>query len=92
MHQCVQRASAALLPVDETVSDVFKASILDGMAHDKISFIVRQDKLRVVSRYDESGNKYKTPSLALKLGHSLKKCAQYTKNHVVVVSGPRVIS
>ena len=40
-----QRASAALLPVDESVSDVFKASILDGMAHDEIVFIVRQDQL-----------------------------------------------
>ena len=37
----------------------------------------------MVSGYEESGNKYNTPSLALKLGHSLKKCAQYTKNHAL---------
>ena len=35
-----QRESAALLPLEESVSGVFKASIVDGMAHDKISFIV----------------------------------------------------
>ena len=44
-HQMVAttplHASAALLPLDESVSDVFKASILDRMAHDEISFIVR---------------------------------------------------
>ena len=43
-----QRASAALLPVDASVSGVFKAGILDGMAHDKISFIVRQDQLIII--------------------------------------------
>ena len=50
---------------------------------DPTKFQLVVEAVRVVSGYDESGNKYKTPSLALKLGHSLKKCAQYTKSHAL---------
>ena len=35
--------------------------------------------MRQVASYNEETHVYKTPSLALKLGHTLKKCAQYMK-------------
>ena len=50
---------------------------------DPTQFQLVVEAVRVVSGYEESGNKYKTPSLALKLGHSLKKCAQYTKSQTL---------
>ena len=35
--------------------------------------------IRVVAGFDSTTNQYKTPSLAIKLGHSLRKCASILK-------------
>ena len=36
--------------------------------------------VKTVSGYKEDAGKYTTPSLALKLGHSVKKAARYVKS------------
>ncbi|KAJ8039318.1 N-lysine methyltransferase KMT5A [Holothuria leucospilota] len=36
--------------------------------------------VKLSSGYDSGGNTYKTPSLALKLGHSIRKCAMIVKS------------
>lgn len=36
--------------------------------------------VKLASGYDSGGNTYKTPSLALKLGHSIRKCAMIVKS------------
>lgn len=39
---------------------------------------------RMASGFDESDNRYKTPSLALKLGHSVKLCAKILKGNALM--------
>ena len=137
-----QQAGAALLPVCENASEAFREQILDTMATDEISLVIRNDnlithlgmrlfaksgkqhhqhqyirqKLREIARlllvaremdksvvtlsdcidptkfsvvvkavkrlagHDEKRGHFTTPSIALKLGHTLKKCAMFEKS------------
>ena len=43
--------------------------------------------VRRICRFDEQTNKYGVPSLALKLGHSLKKCAAIQKANLIQCEG-----
>ncbi|KAK7506679.1 hypothetical protein BaRGS_00002154 [Batillaria attramentaria] len=137
-----QRQGKALLPVSDSISEPYKRDILDSLAADKVSQVVKNDKvinsfgqklyarcsrhphlrqyvkqkLRELGRFlicvgENSGvhslqdcisakhfklvcdavkkvsrfhdGSYKTPSLALKLGHTLAKCARIVHSNAV---------
>ena len=59
----------------------------DAMDPTKFSVVVTGVKR--VAGYNESTGKYEIPSLALKLGNSLKKCALYTKSSALQSSDDR---
>ena len=50
---------------------------------DPTRFSLAVKAVKTVSGYKEDAGKYTTPSLALKLGHSLKKAAQYVKSEAL---------
>jgi hypothetical protein len=52
-------------------------SLEDYIQPDQFKHVVQAAK--TVAGYDENTNRYSTPSLALKIGHSLKKCAKILK-------------
>ena len=53
----------------------------DSINPTKFSSVVKA--VKTVSGYDENSCKYSTPSLALKLGHSLKKCGRYIRSEAL---------
>ena len=79
IKQKVRELGRFLLQIREL--DVSVQMLKDCIDPTKFSLVV--NAVKRISGYMEGAGKYTTPSLALKLGHSLKKSAQYVKSEAL---------
>ena len=89
-HQYIKQKVRELARFVLEVRELDKSiqTLTDCICPTKFTLVVKAVKL--VSGYKEGEGTYSTPSLALKLGHSLKKSAQYIKSEALQTQDDRM--